>query len=131
MREVDRDKSRDYLTKAESSLQVAKFALKIGAYDNAVLSSLHSAINALDALTTLYLGKRSSGSHSDVLGMIKGILNEKEHSDISKQFTSLMSLKNASEYQPDLMRQTDAETSVQRADRILTKVKSKLREGNC
>ncbi len=111
MKAVDRTRSRDYLTKAENSLRIAKIALEQGAYDNAVMSSLHSAINSLDALTTLYLGKRSSGSHTDVVDLIKGIFTAKDHSDIARQFASLMSLKNASEYQPDLMRKGDAEAS--------------------
>ncbi len=102
--------------------------MEIGAYDSAVMNSVHSAINSLDALTASYLGKRASGSHTSALELIKGIFTAKELSEIARQFTSLMSLKNASEYQPDLMSKADAETSVQRADRILVKVKSKLRE---
>lgn len=128
MRAVDSNRSRDYLTKAENSLRMARIALEQGAYDNAVMSSVHSAINSLDALTTSYLGKRSSGSHTDVMMLIKGIFDAKGHSDIAKQFASLMSLKNASEYQPDLMEKGDAEKSVLQAARIFTRAKAKLEE---
>jgi len=107
---------------------MAGIALERGAYDNAVMSSVHSAINSLDALTTSYLGKRSSGSHTDVMILVKGIFVGKEQSDIAKQFTSLISLKNASEYQPDLMKKADAEKSVLQAERILARVKAKLDE---
>ena len=48
MKAVD---SRNYLTKAENSLRIARIALEQGAYDSAVVSSVHSAINSLDALT--------------------------------------------------------------------------------
>lgn len=107
---------------------MARIALEEGAYDNAVMSSVHSAINSLDALTASYLGKRSSGSHTDVIILIKGIFVGKEHSDIAKQFASLMSLKNVSEYQPDLMKKGDAEKSVLQAERILARVKARLEE---
>lgn len=69
-------KARNYLTKAENSLRMAKIAVKEEAYDNAVMSAVHAAINALDALTVSYLGKRASGSHTDVLVLLKGSLRE-------------------------------------------------------
>jgi uncharacterized protein (UPF0332 family) len=128
MRAVGPARSSNYLIKAENSLRMARIAFEQGAYDNAVMSSVHSAINSLDALTTSYLGKRSSGSHTDVIILIKGIFTGKDHSDIAKQFASLMSLKNASEYQPDLMKREDAETSVIQAERIFTRAKAKLEE---
>ena len=126
MKPMDSTKSKNYLTKAENSLRIAKIALKQEAYDNAVMSSVHSAINSLDALTTHSLRKRSSGAHSDVLTLIKGIFTGKEHSDIARQYATLLSLKNASEYQPTLMERKDAESSVRQAERILEKVKGKL-----
>jgi uncharacterized protein (UPF0332 family) len=128
MKAVNPARAGNYLTKAENSLRIARIALEKGAYDNAVMSSVHSAINSLDALTTSYLGKRSSGSHTDVVLLIKGIFTTKDHSDISKQFASLVSRKNASEYQPDLMKRGDAEMSVLQAERIFTRVKAKLEE---
>jgi uncharacterized protein (UPF0332 family) len=125
-RPVDVGKSGNYLAKADNSLRMAKIAIKEGAYDNAVMSAVHSAINAPDALTTSYLGKRASGAHTDVLSLVKGIFVAEEYRDVQKQFTSLMSLKNASEYQPDLMDETDAERAVKWAERIVGKVKEKL-----
>jgi hypothetical protein len=127
LRQVDTGRSKDYITKAENSLRMAEIAVK-EAYDNAVMSSVHSAINALDALTTSYLGKRASGSHTDVLGLVKEILDPKDHSDLAKQFVSLLSLKNASEYEPELMKKGEAEVAVLRAKRILAKVKTSLGE---
>lgn len=41
---------------------MVKIALKEGEYDSATMSAVHGAINALDALTTSYLGKRASGT---------------------------------------------------------------------
>jgi len=62
-RSVDQSKAKNYLIKAENALRIARIALKEKAYDTAVMNAIHSSINALDALTTLYSGKRSSGQH--------------------------------------------------------------------
>lgn len=126
-RAIDAKKTANYLTKAENSLRMARVAIKEGAYDNAVMSAVHSAINALDALTVSYLGKRASGAHTDVLSLVKGIFSANEYEDVRKQFGSLLSMKNASEYQPDLMSIDDAEKSVKWADRIVGRVKEKLK----
>ncbi len=127
-RPVDSDKAKNYLKKAEGSLAMAKIALNHREYDNAVMSAVHSAINGLDALTTLYLGKRASGTHSDVLSLVSGIFTPAEYREIQKQFTSLMSLKNATEYQPILMSRDQAEKSITWSERILAKVKARLKD---
>jgi len=124
-RSIDRSKAKNYLKKAEDSLYMANIAVKEGKYDNAVMSAIHGAINALDALTTSYLGKRASGAHTDVMSLVKGIFTPAEYQDVQKQFTSLLSLKNASEYQPDLMEKSNAENAVKWAERIISRVKEK------
>ena len=124
-RDLDKRKYGGYITKAENSLRISKIALK-GAYDAAVINAIHSAINALDALTTYFLGKRASGSHTDSLLLTKAILTVQEQGDIEKQYKSLISLKNASEYQSDMMSTKEAENSIKLAERIFDKVKTKL-----
>ncbi|HEY8110449.1 MAG TPA: hypothetical protein VIG05_06255, partial [Candidatus Nitrosotenuis sp.] len=91
-----------------------------------VMNAVHSAINALDALTTYFLGKRSSGQHADPPSLTKSILAPQEQGEIEKQYKSLISLKNASEYQPDMMSPKEAENSIKWAERILDKIKVKL-----
>jgi uncharacterized protein (UPF0332 family) len=125
-RSIDPKKAANYLTKAENSLRIARFAIEQEAYDNAVISSIHSAINALDALTTYHLKKRASGSHTDVLSLTKKVFSIQEQNDVEKQFKQLLSLKNVSEYQPDMMSQKEAENSLKLAERILAKVKAKM-----
>ena len=125
-RAVDQSKAANYMTKAENSLRIARIALKEKAYDTAVMDAVHSSINALDAFTTFYSGKRSSGKHTDVLDLIKGILTNEEFEYVKKQFDGLMSRKNESEYQPTLMNDKDAQDAIRRAERILSKIKAKL-----
>jgi HEPN domain-containing protein len=126
-RTLDPKKASGYLQKAANSLLMARIGLEKGAYDNAVMSSVHSAINALDGLITAYVGKRSSGEHRDVLSLLKGILTQNEHEIVGKQFSTLLGMKNESEYQPTLMSQKDAENAIKWAERILNAVKSKLK----
>ncbi|HEY8110332.1 MAG TPA: HEPN domain-containing protein [Candidatus Nitrosotenuis sp.] len=123
---VDRKKSQNYLTKAENLLEVARYALSQKKYDAVVINAVHSAINALDALTTQEKGLRASGEHDEVLLLIKGILVPKEYDEIKKQFSSLRNLKNTAEYQPDFMSPEEAKNSIKWSERILDKVKIKL-----
>lgn len=92
-RAVDTKKATNYIRKADGALRMAKIAIKEGEYDNATMSAVHGAINALDALTTSYLGKRASGAHTDVLSLVMSITTPSEYHDIQKQFTSLLSMK--------------------------------------
>lgn len=124
---VDARKAVNYLKKAEGSLHMAKIAIKEGENDNAVMSAIHSAINALDALAVSYLGKRASGAHTDVLSLVKGLFSASEYQELQKQFTSLLSMKNAAEYQPDFMGNDEAGKAVKWAERIIDKVKEKLK----
>ena len=125
-RDIDPKKASGYLIKAINSLEIAKIAMQKEAYDNAVMNAVHSSINALDALATSRKAKRASSQHIDVLILIKGILNPQEYKDVERQFKLLLGLKNASEYQPDLMSPKDAESSIKLAERILAKVKAKM-----
>jgi len=127
---TDESMASNYLEKAENSLRMAKIALEQKAYDNAVMSAIHSAINVLDALAVSHLGKRASGTHTDSLLIVKPLFTTNEYLEISKQFTSLISKKNASEYQPELMSKGDAERSIKGAERIADRVKQKMKNLN-
>ncbi len=125
-RDIDPKKASNYITKSEEFLEMAKLAVQNTKYNSAVTSAIHSAISALDALTTSYKGKRASDDHTEVLSLVKGIFAPQEYQEIKRQFTSLIDKKNASEYQPDLMEPKDAQNSVKWAERIFDKVKKKL-----
>jgi uncharacterized protein (UPF0332 family) len=123
---IDPKKASGYITKAEGFLEMANLAFQNNKCDSAVMNAVHSAISAMDALTTSFKGKRASGQHTEVLSLIQGIFSSQEYEEIKKQFTSLISKKNASEYQPDLMNPKEAQDSIRWAERILAKVKTKL-----
>ncbi len=123
---VDKRLHRNYLQKAEEMLDIAQYAAGRSKNNAAVAASVHCAINAIDALAVFYLGRRHSGGHEDALNTIKGAVSEAEFKDMAKQFGGLIALKNEAEYQPDLMKETQARDAVTRASRILSKVRQKL-----
>ncbi len=123
---VDPSKAANYIKKAEEALITSKESLKNKRYNSAVTNAVHSGINALDALTTKFKGKRGIDDHTEVLSLVKGILLPQEYKEIEKQFVSLIDKKNTAEYQPDLMDYGDASNSIRWAERIVSKVKAKL-----
>ena len=123
---VSKGSYRNYLQKAEEMLDVAKYASNQSKYNAAVTASVHCAINAIDAFAVFYVGRRHSGGHEGAVIVIKSAVTESEFSELSKQFGGLIALKNEAEYQPNLMKATQARDAVARASRILSKVKQKL-----
>ncbi|MDE1812910.1 MAG: HEPN domain-containing protein, partial [Thaumarchaeota archaeon] len=107
-------------------LNTANDSLLHQRYNSAVTNAIHSAINALDALTSKFKGKRGSDDHTEVLSLTQGILSPTQYDEIKKQFLFLIDKKNSSEYQPDLMSEKDASEAIKWAERILVKVKAKL-----
>ncbi len=126
-RNVDPKKASRYIIKSEEFLGTPNIALQSAKYNSAVTNAIHSAISALDALTTAYKGKRASDDHAEVLSLVQGIFTPQEYQEIKKQFTSLIAKKNASEYQPDLMDSKDAHDSVKWAERIFSRIKTRLK----
>lgn len=125
-RPVDSSKASNYVTKAEELFAAASDSLQSSKYNRAVSNAVRSSINALDAFTTKFKGERGSDDHTEVLSLVQGILPPREYEEIKKQFTSLINKKNAIDYQPDLMGETEARDAVKLAERILSKVKAKL-----
>lgn len=126
-RSVDPSKARNYITKDDELLKTANDSLNSKRYNSTVTNAVHSSINALDALTT-FKSKRGSDDHTEVLSLIQGIFPPSQYEEIKKQFVSLISKKNSSEYQPDLMDEGDAREAIKWAERILTKVTEKLNQ---
>ncbi len=127
-RSVDPSKAPNYIVKSEEFLRTANDSLKNNMYNSAVTNAVHAGISALDALTCLFKGKRGSDDHHEAISLVQGILPSREYEDIRRQFENLINKKNASEYQPDLMKLEDAQEAIRWAERILTKAKTKINQ---
>jgi len=123
---VNRSLYRNYLQKAEEMLDVAQYAAKRSENNAAVTASVHCAINVIDALAVFYLGKRHSGGHEGAMDAVRGTLSQAEFKEMSKQFGGLIALKNEAEYQPYLMKASQARDAVARASRIPSKARQRL-----
>lgn len=123
---VDKKLYKNYLQKAEEMIEMARYAVASSKNNAAVVASIHCAINAMDALSVFYFGKRQSGVHETAMDSLRAALSEGEFKEVAKQFGGLIELKNQAEYQPDLMGQRQAADAVRRAERILSKVREKL-----
>lgn len=56
----------------------------------------------------------------------RGAVDSSEFKDMSKQFGGLIALKNEAEYQPSLMKPSQAQDAITKAGRILSKVRQRL-----
>ena len=120
------DEYKKYLAKARESLDVASMALDASKRTAAVVNSIHSAINAIDALSVYYLGRRHAGGHEGALSMLSGAMAGSDFRELSKQYGGLLGRKNEAEHQPDLMTPRQARDAVARAARILSWVEKKV-----
>jgi hypothetical protein len=77
-RPVDKKLYGNYLRKAEEMLDVAQYSIGASESNAAVVASVHCAINAMDALSVFYFGRRHSGGHEDALGEVKGAMTGSE-----------------------------------------------------
>ena len=125
-RKVPRHEHKDYFSKAEDWLGVARAAADMGAYNAAVSNCVHSAISAVDAMTVLRTGRRSAGRHTEALNLTRSILVGSDRADLERQYLFLMNLKNPAEYESTMMTARQAADALKCAERILAKVRAEI-----
>ncbi len=127
-RDVNKYLYSNYLKKAEECFQSAKEACAAGRWNSAVISCIHSAISASDALLVFFKEMRSTGeSHEDVIAMLRTLEFDKDEiNSKTRQLHRLLQIKNKAEYEEKLMSQHDAEDALRDAERFLGWVKEKL-----
>ncbi len=128
-RAVDRHEFRSYARKAEEHHAAMVFCHGREMWNACVVNAIHCAISSADALTVFYLGFRSSGErHHDVLSLLEKLgIGHKEISSKSQQLASLLSIKNAAEYEERLMDRHDAESAMKACERFYDWAKGKLK----
>jgi hypothetical protein len=118
---VDRGAARAYILKADEFLASAVAALERSANDAAMLNAIHAAISATDSVTIALAGVRSTDpDHSRAVDLLEEVVGRS--SDASghvKQLRSLISSKNAVEYESRRARSREAGDAVKRARRLV------------
>ena len=128
-RAVDRHRFKNYLKKADEHHKAMNTCYENGLWNACVVNAIHCAISSTDALTVFYLGFRHAGEkHHDVLQLLqRSDIDKKELRSKSQQLTSLLSIKNAAEYEERLMDGQDAGNARKACDRYYSWVKGKLK----
>lgn len=117
----------EFLEKARGFLKGAKASLADGEETSAGALAIHAGISAADALTVHFLGQRSAGQrHMDVLGLLERV-PPAQRGGVVNQLRTLLSEKNAVEYDQKLLPRGDGGAMVALAERIVARVASSLR----
>lgn len=127
-RHVDKSLFRNYLKKAEESLESAKDSLQKERWNAAVISAVHCGISACDALTVFKIGVRHAGErHEDAITLLESIELPKDVlSNKGRQLSRLLGIKNAAEYEERLMDESEAREAVRDAERFFKLVEELL-----
>lgn len=127
-RPVDKSLFRNYLKKAEESLESAKECLEKGRWNSAVVNAVHCGISACDALTVFKMGARHAGErHEDAIALLETLELPKDVlSGKGRQLSRLLGIKNAAEYEERLMYENEAREAVRDAERFFKWVKELL-----
>lgn len=126
---VLKDSYKVFLKKSEEFLDAAKYSLSKGNVNAAAGCAAHSAISALDAITSFYLQRRHAGErHEDAAHLLKekGVVELEDREKAANQFRSVVGSKGLAEYEQREIFRGEAEESVKVAERFLNWVKKNL-----
>jgi hypothetical protein len=128
-RAVDRHLYENYLKKADEYHKAMNMCHENWLWNACAVNAIHCAISSTDALTVFYLGFRHAGDrHQDVLQLLQKLdIDKKELRSKSRQLSSLLTIKNAAEYEERLMDDNDAENARKACDRFYSWVKETLK----
>ena len=127
-RAVDRHMFKNYLKKADEHYKAMDISYEAGLQTACVVNAIHCAINSADAMTVFYVGFRHAGDkHHDVIQLLQKLdIDKRELRSKSQQLSSLLSIKNAAEYEERLMDDKDVENARKACERFYSWVKEKL-----
>lgn len=127
-KDVERYHYRDFLSRAQQSLDVAKYALQQGKWDAAAINAVQAAISASDALCTYKTGSHNASQrHDDAIKLFRSIdAADEAHKTNSNRFARILSQKSASAYGERPTQPSEAQYLFSEAERMLYYVKSKL-----
>ncbi len=122
-RHVDKSLFRNYLKKADESLESAKDCMQKERWNAAVINAVHC-----DALTVFKMGVRHAGErHEDAITLLESLELPKEVlSSKGRQLNRLLGIKNAAEYEGRLMDEGEAREAVRDVERFFRWVEELL-----
>lgn len=128
IRKVNKARHQIYLKKAAEFLRAMDDAANRGDWNAVGLNAVHTVISSADALTTFFLGERSSGeSHTEVVDLLRRLPFETEAKDRAKQAFEVINEKNLVEYEDADFDEARARRCEARARRFHEWARGKLR----
>ena len=127
-RTVRKEIYKKYLVKSEEFLRAANDSFRRGDYDACTSAAVHSAINAVDALTSFYLQMRHAGeSHGDVMMLVRRVqLSPREIDRLTNHYSAMLKTKNIAEYEDRLLNGKEAEAVLKHLYRLRSMILSAL-----
>lgn len=120
VRKIDKNYYKIYLEKADEFFRIMKYAQSQNLWTATGLNGVHCAISACDAITSFYLGERSTSTrHEDVVISLRKIGIRNIENKI-KQILSILSVKNLVEYEAREFRRSDALKIATQVERLYT-----------
>jgi HEPN domain-containing protein len=126
---VSRSEAGLYVGKAQQFATEARVALEEGRYDAALLSAVHAAISAGDAITTALAGRRSTDpDHQRAVDLLEEVLGSDEPDRPIRQVRLLLAKKNVVEYESRRATAKEAQEGVTRARRVVAWAEKVVRD---
>lgn len=126
MKRVPKHEHTAFLKKAIEFLEEAEDSLRRGNYNASVANSVHSVINATDALTVFYMGKRGTDRDHRESRKLLDSLKIEQKIKLKQRISLALSSKTDVEYTSKLFRRKDAESQLKNASRFLDFVKKHI-----
>ena len=129
-KKVGRHHYKDHLSRAQQSLDVAKYAFEQGKWDACAINCVQAGISASDAYCIFKLSlHNASQRHDDAIKLFSSIDPANEtHKTNANRLRHLLSEKSGSAYGEQPVKKNEAEYLLTEAGRLLNYVKSKMPE---
>ena len=129
MKSVSRDRFAVFWRRSGQYRDSMRGSFSKGAYDACVSHAVHCAISAMDAVTVLRIGKKSSAqNHNEIVLLLKDTksLNESEKGKIIDSILRLIDMKTLAEYEDKAMSKADAEKAVNHCTKVFDFAKTEI-----
>jgi len=118
----------EFLRKSDDFLEEARDAFVKARFDVAALNAAQSAINANDALTLRFLGKRATRDHKEALKLNKQVVTELNESEGRPLLRELLDAKRIYGYSAKNCSKREAERLLRNAQKFNSWVRKLLRK---
>jgi len=128
IRDVEKWKSKDYMTRADECLRSMARDFEVGDWNSCVISAVHAGISAADALCISSIGRRNaSENHRDAISLLLSINpTDEEIRKAATRLADLLKIKTDAEYGEKLQSRSNAELAKLNAERLVSFVRKRL-----